>query len=80
MKKLGYVSFAFTGPGAPPVVETIVRLHRSLYRPSDLAIGGIHGGIFMFRDVFARLSIPLAFGRVAIDHFTLTDLSRMQLK
>ncbi len=52
MKELGYKGFVF-GVGAPPIVEKIVNLYRSLYRSSDLAIGGIHGGIFMFR-MFSR--------------------------
>jgi hypothetical protein len=80
MKRLSYVEFIFAGAGTPPIFEKISNIHRSLYRRSDLAIGGIHGGIFMFRDVFARVSIPLAYGRIGIDPLTLTDFSPMQIK
>jgi hypothetical protein len=45
-----------------------------------LAVGGIHGGIFMFRDVFARIDIPMAYGKVAIEPLKLTDLSDTQIK
>ncbi|OSJ36791.1 hypothetical protein BSZ19_02525 [Bradyrhizobium japonicum] len=33
----------------------------------------------MFRDVFARTSIPLGFGKISLDPFTLTDLTKNQL-
>jgi hypothetical protein len=80
MKKLGYVGSILAGSGAPPIVDRIFAMYRSLYRPSDLAIGGIHGGIFMFRDVFARVGIPLCYGKAAINPFALTDLSPTQLR
>lgn len=34
----------------------------------------------MFRDVFARISIPLGYGRMSVDPFQLTDLSEAQLR
>jgi hypothetical protein len=80
MKRLGYAGSVIVGSGAPPIVERIMDVYRSLYRPSDLAVGGIHGGIFMFRDVFARVSIPLGYGKISINPLQLTDLSPMQLK
>lgn len=80
MTRLGYLSFVMAGAGASPMVQRILAIHRSLYRPSDLAVGGIHGGIFMFRDVFARISIPFGYGTMAIDPFQLTDLSDNQLR
>lgn len=80
MPKLGHDGFVLAGIGTPPIVEKISAMHRSLYRPTDIGMGGIHGGIFMFRDVFARIHIPLMFGTVAFDPFKHTDLSPMQLK
>jgi len=80
MAKLGNQGFVLAGDGTPPIVEKISVMHRSLYRPTDVAMGGIHGGIFMFRDVFARIHIPLVFGTVSFDPFKHTDLSPMQLK
>lgn len=34
----------------------------------------------MFRDVFSRLYVPIAFGTVNIDPFTLTDLNQNQIE
>jgi hypothetical protein len=80
MKKLGQPDYVLAGVGTPPIVERIGKLHSSLYRTSDTAIGGIHAGIFMFRDVFARISIPLMYGTAQMDLFKLTDLSSTQLQ
>lgn len=80
MKKLGYVSFVMTGDGMPPTAQRILAIHGSLYRPSDLAIGGMHGGVFMFRDIFARIYIPFGYGRMSVNPYQLTDLSEMQLR
>jgi hypothetical protein len=82
MAKLGHhhsVSpILLTSP--PPLTEKIRALHGSLYRRSDLAVGGLHGGIFMFRDVFARVTVPFMFGRVGIKPHEMTDLSDMQVR
>jgi hypothetical protein len=80
MKRLGYLSFVQSGVSTPPIVKRISALHNSLYRREDLSVGGLHGGIFMFRDVFVRIHIPIIYGRPQIDPFALTDLSKMQLK
>ncbi|MBR0834122.1 hypothetical protein JQ612_13055 [Bradyrhizobium manausense] len=79
MKKLGHV-FVMTGSGMSPVGERVLAIHRSLYRGSDLAIGGIHGGIYMFRDIFARIYIPFGYGRMSVNPFELTDFSEAQLR
>jgi len=80
MRRLGYTGFVLAGVSAPPIVRKISDLHGSLYRPSDLAIGGIHGGIFMFRDIFARIYVPIGYGKIGIDPFKLCDLSEMQMR
>jgi hypothetical protein len=80
MKKLGYASFVMAGAGTAPVVQRILDIHRSLYRGSDLAIGGIHGGVFMFRDVFGRISIPFGYGQMSVNPFQLTNLTDTQLR
>lgn len=79
MKQLGFDGYVAFGVGTHPMVKHIRSIYASLYRPSDLQVGGVHGGIFMFRDVFARIYIPIAFGKVEFDPFTLTDLSKNQL-
>lgn len=80
MMHLGYDSYVMLGTNADPIARRIMEVHESLYRPSDLAIGGIHGGIFMFRDIFARVDIPISYGRVRVDPLKLTDLSPQQVK
>ncbi len=80
MQRLGYKNFVLFGAGAPPIVQRITLLHSSLYRQSDLAMGGIHGGIFMFRDIFARISVPFIFGMAVIKPLELTDLSPTQIR
>jgi len=80
MKRLGYAGFIFAGVNTPPIVDRISNLYRSLYRRSDLAVGGIHGGIFMFRDVFGRIAIPMGYGTIKIDPLTLTDFSENQIR
>ncbi|MCK1492195.1 hypothetical protein IVB14_17645 [Bradyrhizobium sp. 180] len=79
MKRLGYGGYIMFGSGAHPMVAEILSVHSSLYRPKDLGMGGVHGGVFMFRDVFARISIPLGYGKLTLDPFTLTDLTQNQL-
>src|SRR5260370_16312793 len=69
---LGYVVF---GHNTPEIVKTIHTLHSSLYRPSDIAIGGIHGGIFIFRDLFPRIDIPIILGQVRLDPLSCTNFS-----
>ena len=80
MRRLGYGRLYFGWSRHTSQSSKESEPDRSLYRRSDLAMGGIHGGIFMFRDVFARISIPLAYGQVAFKPLELTDLSPMQLK
>ncbi|MCK1636756.1 hypothetical protein IVA95_03890 [Bradyrhizobium sp. 157] len=79
MKNLGYGGYVLFGSGAHPMVAEILSVHSSKYRQKDLGMGGVHGGIFIFRDVFARIYIPFAYGTVKLDPFTLTDLTKNQL-
>jgi hypothetical protein len=75
LNHLGYVAFSHN---TPEIVKKIHTLHSSLYRPSDIAIGGIHGGIFMFRDVFAHVDIPIILGQVRLDPLACTNFSKRQ--
>jgi hypothetical protein len=80
LDKLGIDNIPLMGPSAPPIIEEIRLIHSSLYRPSDIAMGGLHGGVFMFRDIFTRISVPNFFGRPSIDLMALSDLSEEQKK
>lgn len=71
----GYV---LAGKLTPPLVRRVQRLNRRLYRPEDIRTGGVHMGAFMFRDLFARLSIPVIFGEVNLDPLEHIDLSDFQ--
>lgn len=77
MRRLGYVSFVLFGEGTPEVLSRIREQFSRLYCARDLAVGG-HIGVFMFRDVFARVGVPHAYGQqvriVPIEHVELTDV------
>jgi hypothetical protein len=77
MKRLGYVSYVLAGAGASTIVTRIQDQLRRLYRAHDLAVGG-HIGVFMFRDVFARIGIPHAYGRVRIVPVEFVELTVVQ--
>ncbi|WP_430471873.1 hypothetical protein [Thalassospira lucentensis] len=78
MRQLGHESYQFAGVNENPLVKRIEELHSSMYRSKDLAIGGVHGGVYMFRDVFIQISVPLIYGTVELDILRLTDMSDMQ--
>lgn len=78
MKEFGYISFVYMLSGAPPLAERIRAAHQALYRKQDLAMGG-HIGIYMYRDVFAKISVPGIVGMAKIDPFQYVDLSPAQV-
>lgn len=78
MKKLGYESYFMFGPGSPEVLDRIRGIQSKLYRPSDVGVGGLHGGAFMFRGISTWIYVPMAFGTVSLNPFQLCDLNVMQ--
>ncbi len=80
MKRLGFESFVFAGTATHPTVERIHNIIKQLYRPEDIAVGGIHMGTFMFRDVFARISVALAYGTVRVEPLRHTNMNELQLR
>ena len=80
MEKLGHSSFIVFGQSVPPILNRIREIHSSLYRTKDIAIGGIHGGFFMFRDIYCSFHIPIIFGQVSISPISLLDLNPNQLR
>lgn len=82
MQQLGYVSYGLFGAYTPPILNRIREQFARLYSAHDLAVGG-HIGLFMFRDVFARVGIPHIYGTVAIapmEHVELTDVQKRILE
>ncbi|WP_338720741.1 hypothetical protein [Devosia sp. XK-2] len=79
MHKLGYVGFIFAGAGTPSIYDRIYRAFSSIYRPQDLAVGG-HIGVFMYRDIFARIAVPHVYGEVSINPFKFVELTPVQLR
>lgn len=77
MKRLGYLGYMLFGPGTPPVLERIRAAFSAMYRPEDLAGGG-HIGVFMLRDVFARISVPHGYGEVSITPLDWVELTPIQ--
>jgi len=75
MQRLGHVPYA----GEPAILQRIEAAFNSIYRKEDIAIGG-HIGVFMYRDIFARIAVPaLVFGEVAIPPFEYVKLTPVQL-
>jgi hypothetical protein len=77
MQKFGYVGFVMAGSGKPKILDRIESVYSSIYRKQDFVIGG-HIGVYMYRDIFARISIPHVYGAVAIDPFNYVDLTDVQ--
>jgi len=80
MKNLGMEGCTFAGPGTDPLIDRVHDLIRKLYRPEDIAVGGMHLGVFMFRDIFARIGVPRGYGIFPVDPFTHTNLTPIQLR
>ena len=78
MERLGCASFALSGPNEPALLHRIRTIHRTLYRTKDVAVGGLHGGAFMFRGIAVEVRVPLFFGSVRISPFEHNDLSPRQ--
>lgn len=79
MWKLGYISFVMGGVGTPKILKRIRSTFASIYRKQDIVMGG-HIGIFMYRDIFARIAVPIIFGQVAINPFEFVELTPIQLR
>ena len=79
MRKLGFEGYTFAGSGTDPLVDRIHDLIKQIYRPEDIAVGAMHLGVFMFRDVFARIVVPPGYGTCAVDPFRCTNLTETQL-
>lgn len=78
MIELGYHSYVIAGLAKPTILERIEKIFSSIYRKQDLATGG-HIGVFMFRDIFARIGVPQGYGMMSInpfDHVELTDMQK----
>jgi hypothetical protein len=56
-------------------VQRIHAANKGMFRPIDMREGGVHLGFFMFRDLFAQLSVPLMVGSPHVDFVRQLDLS-----
>lgn len=80
MAKLGVDGYVLAGSGQPVEIDLIRELQKHMFREADIGTGAVHFGAFMFRDLFARFSIPVVFGRCAIEPLTHIDFSESQLR
>ena len=78
MERFGYTSFTLSGRHQPDLLRRIRTIHQTLYRTKDVAVGGLHGGAFMFRGIAVQIHVPLFFGTVGINPFEHNDLSPRQ--
>ncbi|MDK1386773.1 hypothetical protein QN224_15290 [Sinorhizobium sp. 8-89] len=79
MRRFGYVGYVMSGVGKPKILDRIERTFASIYRKQDIAMGG-HIGVFMYRDIFARIGVPHIYGRVSINPFDFVELTPIQLR
>ncbi|MCF1477586.1 hypothetical protein G6L63_14500 [Agrobacterium vitis] len=80
MKKLGYGGdYVIAGHGKSEILQRIEGAFASIYRKQDIAMGG-HIGVFMYRDIFARVGVPHVFGQAVINPFEFVDLTPVQLR
>lgn len=78
MKKLGYQNgYIIAGPGNPAILDRIEKAFSSIYRQHDLIVGG-HIGVFMYRDIFARIRVPIIYGEASINPFEWVELTHVQ--
>ena len=78
MERLGYTSFALSGPHEPALLRRIRAIHQTLYRTKDVAVGGLHRGAFVFRGIAVEVRVPMFFGSVRIHPIEHIDLSPRQ--
>ena len=75
LRSLGIDGVPLMGDRRPEIVKRVHTANDRLFRPIDKREGGIHLGFFMFRDLFARLYVPVIFGSPTFDFETLLNLS-----
>jgi hypothetical protein len=76
MQRLGYTHYV----GRPAILHRIEAAFSSIYRKGDIALGG-HIGVFMYRDIFARIGVPVqVYGQVVINPFEWVQLTPVQLE
>lgn len=78
MRKLGYGSFILEGSDALPIMTRIYYAFDLIHRKSDRVMGG-HIGVFMYHDVFSRISVPEGCGSICIKPFECVDLTPTQI-
>lgn len=78
MGEFGYVEYVSSGAGMPLILKRIQAAMSSFYRQQDLANGG-HIGVFMYRDIFARIAVPMVFGVVQLNPFHFVELTPAQM-
>lgn len=79
MERLGFNNYVASGIGKPAILDRIETAFKSIYRQQDLAMGG-HIGVFMYRDIFARIAVPHIYGQVTINPLTFVELRPVQLQ
>lgn len=77
MRKLGYEDYALAGP-IETLFESILKLHKQLYRDEDVGAGAVHGGVHIFRGIVGIIYAPFVNGRGAIKPLDLNDFTELQ--
>jgi hypothetical protein len=66
------------GEGTEPHITKAAQLMGQLYRRSDIGMGALHVGAIMFRDIFARVDIPIVYRILNLDPLEQSDLTLVQ--
>ncbi|WFL77897.1 hypothetical protein P7228_02165 [Altererythrobacter arenosus] len=75
LQDLGVEGVPLTGKMSPEIVKRVHRANQRLFRPVDMQEGGVHLGLFMYRDLFASLYVPYILGSPEVDFWKLLDFS-----
>ena len=77
LNRLG-IQFMMGAHSTPPDVERAFALNEMLFLENSTTSGGLHTGVFMYRDMFCRLTAPLGYGRAKFDFLKMTNLNALQ--
>lgn len=80
MKELGYINFMFPSPSNQYVYDRIRSLYTYIIYSKDNLSNIKYIGIFMYRDVFARIKVPEIVGTAKITPTRYVELTPSHLK
>ena len=74
------INTGWLGRNTHPIFGRVCEIYRLLYRKKDIKNDGFFSGIFMIRDVFGKIEIPIIFGKVGINPYEFVDFNENQIR